>query len=121
MINATQMGRKTRYAYNQSFDISDVLRFDGLIKYDTQSQNSQYYNYGKGVYGSEAPFIPKDNPGSEDDGYVITFVTDEAAGISKVLIFDAKQIDSGPLATIELPQRVPLGFHACWVPGSKMS
>jgi len=120
MINATRMGRKTRYAYNQSFDISDVLRFDGLVKYDTELQTSQYYNYGSGIYGSEAPFIPKPNAEAEDDGYVITFVSDEAAGTSQVLILDAKEVDRGPLATIDLPQRVPLGFHACWVPGSKM-
>ena len=120
MINAQESGRRTRYAYNQSFDISDVLRFDGITKYDTEKRNSQTYKYGKGVFGSESPFIPKPDPTAEDDGYVISFVTNEITDKSEVMIFDAQNVDQGPLARIQLPQRVPLGFHACWVDGQKI-
>ena len=120
MINAREMGRKTAYSYIQNFDISDVLRFDGVIKYDTEKGTSDTHYYGEGVFGSESPFIPKKNAKSEDDGYVITFVTDERNDQSKVLILDAQNISDKPLAEIELPQKVPLGFHACWVEGHKL-
>ena len=117
MINAREAGRKTRFSYNQSFDISDILRFDGLVKYDTQTGKTQFHSYGEGVYGSEAPFVPRPGATEEDDGYIITFVTDEASDSSQVLILDAREVDRPPLARIHLPQRVPLGFHACWVEG----
>lgn len=120
MINAAMTGRKTRYAYNQSFDISDVLRFDGIIKYDTETGKTQEYSYGAGVFGSESPFIPKPGSVAEDDGYVITYVTDENSDTSEALLFHAGRVDDGPIARIKLPQRVPLGFHACWVDGSKI-
>ncbi len=120
LMNATLAGRKTKYTYNQHLDISEVFRFDGIIKYNMDTGSHQLYNYGKGVYGSESPFIPKNNAKEEDDGYVITFTTNKKEGTSEVLILDAKNIDKGPLARILLPQRVPLGFHACWVDGKKL-
>ena len=29
-------------------------------------------------------------------------------------------MDPTPLARVLLPQRVPLGFHACWAPNAEM-
>ena len=30
-------------------------------------------------------------------------------------VFDALDIGKGPVARVRLPQRIPSGFHACWV------
>ena len=120
MMNSRFLGRKSQYAYNQHFDISEKLRFDGLVKYDTKNQSAETHWYGEGRFGSEAPFIPKKNATAEDDGYLVSFVTDERDGKSEVIILDAKNIAGKPLARIVLPQRVPLGFHACWVDGDRL-
>lgn len=118
LMNSQYLGRSSRYAYNQRFELSKSLRFDAIVKYDTDSQSSKTYEYGKTKYGSESPFIPRDNAVSEDDGYVISFVTDAVDNTSEVVILDAQNMDL--LAQIKLPQRVPLGFHACWVNGDKI-
>ena len=34
---------------------------------------------------------------------------------SDLIILNAKEPKSGPLATVHLPQRVPFGFHGEWV------
>jgi len=120
LMNSQYLGRKSKFAYNQRFDLSETLRFDGIVKYNTEDNSSQTYEYGKYKYGSESPFIPKVNAQSEDDGYVISFITDAREEKSEVIILDAKNIDQEPLARILLPQRVPLGFHACWVNGDRM-
>ncbi len=120
MMNSRFLGRKSQYAYNQHFDLSEKLRFDGLVKYDTEKQSAETYWYGEGRFGSEAPFIPKKNAIAEDDGYLVSFVTDERDGQSEVVILDAQNIAGKPLARIVLPQRVPLGFHACWVDGDRL-
>ena len=78
------------------------------------------HEYGQHKYGSESPFIPRANAQSEDDGYVISFVTDAREGSSEVIILDAQNMDQEPVARIQLPQRVPLGFHACWIDGERL-
>ena len=96
------------------------MRFDGVVKYDTEKNSSKTHWYGDGKFGSESPFIPSENGTEEDDGYIISFVTDERDGTSEAIILDAKNIDKAPLARIKMPQRVPLGFHACWVNGDRL-
>ena len=45
---------------------------------------------------------------------------DEREQRSDVEILDARDVTAGPLCTIRLPVRVPLGFHATWVPGERL-
>ena len=35
---------------------------------------------------------------------------------SELVVLDARDVGAGPLARVALPQRVPYGFHAAWVP-----
>ena len=78
---------------------------------------------GPGRYGSESPFAPSDAaraglPEHEDAGYLLSFVHDENTSRSEVLVLNARDVAAGPVARVLLPRRVPLGFHACWVPGA---
>ena len=34
----------------------------------------------------------------------------------EVVILDASDLEAPPIGRVLLPQRVPLGFHAVWVP-----
>jgi carotenoid cleavage dioxygenase-like enzyme len=114
-MNRQRLGRRSRYAYN-----AQVPRFDGLVKYDLEKGTSGQYLFGPGRIGSEAPFAPRVNAQDEDDGYVVAFITDANADTSEVLVLDAKRFSSGPVARVQLPQRVPVGFHALWVPGHEL-
>ena len=55
-------------------------------------------------------FAPKASSKSEDDGYLVCFVHDEAQNQSECQIIDAQNIEAGPVATIMMPFRVPYGF-----------
>ena len=95
------------------------MRFTGLVKYDNDTGSRQQWNYGEGVFGSEAVYAPKSGAtrdNDEDDGYVITLVTSTGDWVSRCWVFDAKDITRGPMAQVTLPQRVPFGFHASWAP-----
>ncbi len=66
--------------------------------------------YGPNRHGGEAVFAPKAGSKSEDDGYLVCFVHDEAQNQSECQIIDAQNIEAGPIATIMMPFRVPYGF-----------
>lgn len=118
-INTRQLGRKSRYAYNVHITNDTTLLFDGIVKYDTERDTSETFTFGKGRYGSEAPFAQRDGAIAEDDGYLLSFIYDERQQHSELLILNAQDI-AEPLARVIIPQRVPYGFHACWVPGSRL-
>jgi carotenoid cleavage dioxygenase len=60
-------------------------------------------------------FAPRTGATAEDDGYLVTFVADEATGRSEVWVLDARHLDAEPVARLAVPTRVPTGFHATWV------
>jgi carotenoid cleavage dioxygenase len=41
-------------------------------------------------------------------------IHDSGSGQSEVVILDARDIAAGPIARVQIPQRVPVGFHANW-------
>jgi carotenoid cleavage dioxygenase-like enzyme len=117
-------GVKSKFSYHQRIPLlhegGHTLRFTGLVKYNNDTGQRSQWDYGKGVYGSEAVYAPKpgaDRSSAEDDGYVITLVTDSNTWDSHALVFDATNIPQGPVARVKLPQRVPGGFHASWARG----
>ena len=119
-------GRPSRFAYHQRIPLASegghTLRFTGLVKYDNHSGKRWQWDYPTGVLGSEAVFAPRVGAtasGPEDDGYVVNLVHDTRDWQSWFQIFDAADIEQGPVARVQLPQRVPAGFHATWVPTQK--
>jgi len=120
MINGRHGGRPYRYAYNMTGEPGRFL-FDGMVKHDLESGREQHYAFGAGVYGSETPMAPRPGATAEDDGYLVTFVTDMNADRSECLVFDAADITRGPIARVRLPERISSGTHSCWVPASALS
>jgi carotenoid cleavage dioxygenase-like enzyme len=120
-------GVKSKYSYHQRIPLHHeggyTLRFTALVKYNNDTGQRQQWDYGEGVFGSEAVFAPKpgaDRNSAEDDGYVITLVTDSNTWQSDCLVFDATDVAQGPIARVRMPHRVPWGFHATWARGEDL-
>lgn len=117
----------SKYAYHQRIPLlhegGHTLRFTGLVKYNNDTGERSQWDYGPGVFGSEAVFAPRpgaDRSCAEDDGYVITLTTDSNNWQSDCLVFDATDITTGPVCRVRLPHRVPFGFHATWARGEDL-
>ena len=52
---------------------------------------------------------------AEGEGYAMAFVFDPSANTSSLVVLDAQDVASGPVAEIPLPVRVPYGFHGAFV------
>lgn len=128
VVNGRRQGLKTRYSWHLLMGRSERAedpRFCGLSRYDLERGTFQAYHEGPNRWWSEAPFAQKDAPAgampAEDDGYLVGFVWDGDAMRSKVYVFDATDVASGPVCRITLPQRVPNGFHGTWVAGDRLA
>lgn len=89
--------------------------FPGVIKHDMQTGQTTTHAFGEGRHGGEAYFVPAQSATSEDHGYLMTIVYNEASRRSDLVILDALDMARPPLATVHLPTRVPYGFHGNWV------
>jgi carotenoid cleavage dioxygenase-like enzyme len=119
-INPAWIGRKSRFSYHQVIPHEIPATFEGLVKYDLQTGTSTRHDYGRGVYGSEMPFAQRPGATEEDDGYLLAFMTDVQTWRSEVHVYDARDIEQGPVCRLGLPDRVPAGFHAAWMPGEDL-
>ena len=119
MINARCWGQPYRYSYNMVAHPNSFL-FDGITRFDHVSGQSESYYFGAGRFGSESPMAPNTNAQSEDDGYVVSFVTDMNTNTSECVVLDAMNIAAGPVAWIVLPHRISSGTHACWADASEI-
>jgi len=61
-------------------------------------------------------FVPRSGATDEDDGYIMSYVYNGERNSSDVVILSAQDFTGQPLAVIELPIRVPFGFHGNWIP-----
>ncbi len=113
MINPRIAGQKYRHVYSVTGEPGWFL-FNGVTKHDLETGTAEHYAFGDQRFGSEAPFIPRENQKSEDDGYLISFITDMKQDRSECIIVDAQNISAGPVCTIILPHRISSGTHATW-------
>jgi carotenoid cleavage dioxygenase-like enzyme len=115
-FNQRYAGRKTRYAYSTWSEPGWFL-FSGLVKHDLETGDSWSLPFGDQRFGSEAPFVPRINAKDEDDGYLISFITDLKEDRSECVLVDAKEVEAGPVCRIILPHRICSGTHATWADG----
>ena len=60
--------------------------------------------------------MPRSASAPEGDGWVIAVVYRGAEDRSDFVVFDAGDIEAGPIGVAKLPRRVPFGFHGNWRP-----
>jgi carotenoid cleavage dioxygenase-like enzyme len=118
MINCRHWGQPYRYSYNMVAHPGSFL-FDGVMRYDHTTGESQQHLFGEGRFGSESPMAPCFDAHAEDDGFVVSFVTDLNTDRSECLVLDARDLNAGPVARIMLPHRISSGTHSCWADASE--
>jgi carotenoid cleavage dioxygenase-like enzyme len=119
MINGRYVGRRNRYTYN-AICAQGLFAFTGLIKHDLETGTEEIINMPEGVYVSETVMAPREGSSAEDDGYLITFASDVINDVSYCLILDAARPNEGPVAKIQLPERISSGTHSTWAPATDL-
>ena len=114
-IHPDLSGKNNQFGYLLASRNASAPDFSSIVKYDFNNNSSTAYEFGLGHMGAEPVFVPSENPTSEDEGYLLSFVYNQAEDKSDLVVLNAQDLVSGPVARIKLPQRVPYGFHGNWV------
>ena len=110
-------GRKHKHGWLLHMrDNPNTVDFGGIAHVELDSGNISMWDPGQNNHANEAFFVP-DGDG-EGEGWLLTYVFNHSSNKSYLAILDALDVESGPVASIEMPQRVPFGFHGVWVPNS---
>ena len=111
------LGLPHRYGYaSTTLDGPITIGFNGIIRYDLQTGADLTFAFGEGTSIGEAVFAADPDGTDESDGWLMVYATDLASEQTDLCILDGRDLASGPVARIHLPQRVPSGFHGNWMP-----
>ena len=107
------VGLKHQFGYCAAFAGSAPYG-EGLIKYDLEAGTSEYRHLDGGQ-ASEAVFVKDPAASGEDGGFLLSYVYQPEIDQSEVLILNAQDMLGEPVARIQIPARVPAGFHGNWI------
>jgi len=109
-------GRSHRYSYVASRHLLGSL-FDGVTKIDLHNQReTSYRSTDPGNSYCEPVFTPRPGATVEDDGWLLTVEYEAARHRSRLVVFDARDVEGGPCFTAALTHHIPQGFHGNFYP-----
>lgn len=104
-------GRPHRYAYVNSRNRLRAF-YDTVTKLDLAGRTEVGYQApDAGNSFCEPVFVPRPGATAEDDGWLLTVEYQAAQQLSRLVVLDAKDPSSGPVATAQLTHHIPQGFH----------
>jgi carotenoid cleavage dioxygenase len=94
-----------------------TIKQSAVAHIDFKTGKRQVYAFGDGDLTSEPVFAPRPGGSDEGDGWLTAVVWRAAEDRSDLVIFEATDIEKGPIAVAKVPRRVPFGFHGNWAGG----
>jgi len=126
-IDDRYAGRKYRHGWMLVVDMTKPVELKGgsntgllmntLGHVDLETRQDKSWWVGPTSSLQEPCFIPRSPDAAEGDGYIVALANRLDKGLTDLLLFDALEIEKGPIATIKLPVRLRMGLHGNWAPG----
>ena len=95
---------------------SQIGGFDSLAHVDLKTGKRKLHELADGDVTGEPVFVPRKAGAAEGDGWLVSLIYRGAEDASDFAVFEAQDIEAGPIATARIPRRVPHGFHGNWRP-----
>ncbi|MEU6115691.1 carotenoid oxygenase family protein [Streptomyces sp. NPDC047117] len=109
-LHAGHVGRAHRYLY-----LAADAPSGAVVRYDVTTGERHTHDVGPDRAVGEAVFVPARDARAEDEGWLLSIVTDRTGTGSELLVLDATNVTAPPVASIRLPRAVPAGFHGSWI------
>jgi carotenoid cleavage dioxygenase len=105
------------YAAGASPGAGERSGFDAIFHYDLESGTRRMHRVAASDAVGEPIFVPRAPDAAEGDGFLVALAYRGEERRSDLLILDARNVEAQPLATVQLPHRIPFGFHGNWADG----
>ena len=118
-IDESRVGKRHRFGYTVGFGYLADGPADAsteLYKHDYETGGSEVAPLDRDLLIGEMSFVPNPAGNAEDDGILMGYGYHRGRDEGQLLLLDAQTLES--VATVHLPQRVPMGFHGNWAPAS---
>ncbi|MEE3751124.1 carotenoid oxygenase family protein [Mycobacterium intracellulare] len=118
-INQSLLGGRHRFGYTIGTDGGYLSGGESemstaVYKHDYASGSSTTAPLDAGLLLGEMCFVPGPAARAEDDGVLMGFGYHRDRAEGQLVLLDAQTLEH--VATVHLPQRVPMGFHGNWAP-----
>jgi carotenoid cleavage dioxygenase len=126
-VDDRYVGRPYRHAFMQGTDPTKPYNpekagpimgffFNTFAHLDMSTGDMKSWFAGDTSSTQEPVFAAKSPDAAEGEGYVMGVVNRRAENRADLVVFDARHIDEGPIATIKIPVRLKYAIHGNWVP-----
>jgi len=85
--------------------------FRQIVKLNLDTHESIVYDAGDDQVVSEPMFVPRQNPTDEDDGFVMSFVHDALSKNAKLVVWESRSFQEGPIAECSMGELFPWTVH----------
>ena len=112
------LGKRHRFGWGTGLAVDhkgSVFASNRLVRYDARSGGREVLDLGPDCAAGEVVFVPRSSTSAEDDGWYLTLVQDQRTETGELLVIEASAMADGPVARVQLPGRIPLGFHGNWL------
>lgn len=118
-INESLLGGRHRFGYTIGTEGGYLsggqsAMSTAVYKHDYASGSSVAADLDAGLLLGEMSFVPNPTARAEDDGVLMGFGYHRESAEGQLVLLDAQTLER--VATVHLPQRVPMGFHGNWAP-----
>jgi carotenoid cleavage dioxygenase-like enzyme len=96
-------------------DLPAFSWLSGIVHVDGNGKRLGNYLLPAGDTISEPAFVERAADAAEGDGWLLSVVWRARENRSDLAVFNATDIEAGPVALVHLGHRVPDGFHGNWV------
>jgi len=125
-IDERRTGLPHRFGYTAGVAISQMAGgadvSSEIIAHDLVAGTSQVHHLGPGRSAGEFVFVADPEatggPGgsNEGEGWLMGYVFNAITGRSELVVLDATNVAGDPVAIVDIPVRIPAGFHGNWIP-----
>jgi carotenoid cleavage dioxygenase-like enzyme len=91
------------------------FRSNIVVHVDLSAGTRKTWSVPPGDAITEAVFTAASDDAPEGEGWLTAVIYRADEDVSDFVVFDALDIEKGPIASARLPRRMPFGFHGNWV------